>query len=75
MLKARRVASARPPPGGAVLSSSGNRRYAARAKELLRALLDGFKQHDLLTYASAISFQILTATISFGAMSQARCSQ
>jgi hypothetical protein len=29
------------------------------------ALLDGFKRHDLLTYASAISFQILTAIIPF----------
>jgi membrane protein len=37
----------------------------ARSHELLRALLDGFKQHDLLTYASAISFQILTAIIPF----------
>jgi membrane protein len=37
----------------------------ARARELARALLDGFKQHDLLTYASAISFQILTAIIPF----------
>jgi membrane protein len=65
MLKSRRIASARPPPGGAVLSSSESRRYAARATELLRALLDGFKRHDLLTYASAISFQILTAIIPF----------
>jgi membrane protein len=32
---------------------------------MVRALLDGFKQHDLLTYASAISFQILTAIIPF----------
>jgi membrane protein len=47
------------------LSSSENRRLTARAYELLRALLDGFKQHDLLTYASAISFQILTAIIPF----------
>jgi membrane protein len=47
------------------LSSSESRRLAARAEELLRALLDGFKQHDLLTYASAISFQILTAIIPF----------
>ena len=31
----------------------------------MRAILDGFKQHDLLTYASAISFQILTAVIPF----------
>jgi membrane protein len=28
-------------------------------------MLDGFKRHDLLTYASAISFQILTAIIPF----------
>jgi hypothetical protein len=34
----------------------------ARAGELTRALLDGFKQHDLLTYASAISFQISSST-------------
>jgi membrane protein len=32
---------------------------------LRRALLDGFKQHDLLTYSSAISFQILTAVVPF----------
>jgi membrane protein len=32
---------------------------------LRRALLDGFKQHDLLTYSSAISFQILTAIVPF----------
>ena len=37
----------------------------ARASELARALLDGFKQHDLLTYSSAISFQILTAIVPF----------
>jgi membrane protein len=48
-----------------VLSSSESRRFAARAHELLRAVLDGFKRHDLLTYASAISFQILTAIIPF----------
>ena len=28
-------------------------------------MLDGFKQHDLLTYSSAISFQILTAVVPF----------
>jgi membrane protein len=65
MLKPRRIASARPPVGGAVLSSSASRRIVARAHELVLALLDGFKQHDLLTYASAISFQILTAIIPF----------
>ena len=36
-----------------------------RARELRRALLDGFKQHDLLTSSSAISFQILTAVVPF----------
>src|SRR6202011_4404079 len=36
-----------------------------RARELRRALLDGFKQHDLLTYSSAISFQILPAGVPF----------
>jgi membrane protein len=36
-----------------------------RARELTRALLDGFKRNDLLTYSSAISFQILTAIIPF----------
>jgi membrane protein len=65
MLKWRRIASARPPVAGAVLSSSEERRLMARGHELVRALLDGFKQHDLLTYASAISFQILTAIIPF----------
>ncbi len=47
------------------MSSSASRRFTVRAHELLRALLDGFRQHDLLTYASAISFQILTAIIPF----------
>jgi membrane protein len=37
----------------------------SRARAWARALLDGFKEHDLLTYASAISFQILTAVIPF----------
>src|SRR6201995_3715813 len=65
MLRSRRVASARPSPDGAVLASDENRPLRARSHELLRALLDGFKQHDLLTYASAISFQILTAIVPF----------
>src|SRR5665811_1218185 len=65
MLKWRRIASARPPAGGAVLTPRADRRLTARAHELLRALLDGFQQNDLLTYASAISFQILTAIIPF----------
>jgi membrane protein len=65
MLKSRRVASAQPPAAGAVSESSEDRRLTTRAHELARALLDGFEQHDLLTYASAISFQILTAIIPF----------
>ncbi len=40
-------------------------RIAGRTRGLGRAILDGFKQHDLLTYSSAISFQILTSIIPF----------
>jgi membrane protein len=65
MAKFRRIASARPPAGGAARSSGGGLQLGARARELGRALLDGFKQHDLLTYSSAISFQILTAIVPF----------
>ena len=64
-MRSRRVASARPPPGGAARSFGHGLQVAVRAHELRRALLDGFKQHDLLTYSSAISFQILTAVIPF----------
>jgi membrane protein len=64
-MKSRRVASARPPAGGAARSSGHGLQIALRAHELRRALLDGFKQHDLLTYSSAISFQILTAVVPF----------
>jgi membrane protein len=60
-----RVASARPPRGGAKHSFGHGPRVRLRALELSRALLDGFKQHDLLTYSSAISFQILTAVVPF----------
>ena len=61
----RRVASARPPPGGAARSFGHGLQVGLRSRELWRALLDGFKQHDLLTYSSAISFQILTAVVPF----------
>ena len=61
----RRVASARPPPGGVARSFGHGQQVGLRARELGRALLDGFKQHDLLTYSSAISFQILTAVVPF----------
>jgi len=64
-MKSRRVASARPPPGGAARSLGRGEQFGLRACELARALLDGFKQHDLLTYSSAISFQILTAVVPF----------
>ncbi|MEY2441614.1 MAG: rane protein [bacterium] len=64
-MRSRRVASARPPPGGAARSVGHGLQVALRARELRRALLDGFKQHDLLTYSSAISFQIITAVVPF----------
>lgn len=65
MARARRIASARPPAGGAARSLDGGWQLGTRAPELARAVLDGFKQHDLLTYASALSFQILTAIVPF----------
>ena len=65
MAKSRRIASAHPPAGGVARSWGGGLQLGARMRELARALLSGFKEHDLLTYASAISFQILTAIIPF----------
>jgi len=65
MAKFRRIASAQATPGGAGRTLGDGWQLAARTRELGRALLDGFKDHDLLTYASAISFQILTAIIPF----------
>jgi membrane protein len=61
----RRIASAAPLADGEVGSSSDDHQLRTRTRELARALLDGFKRHDLLTYSSAISFQILTAIIPF----------
>lgn len=65
MRKAWRIASARPPVPGAARSPVGERPLGRRVLELAHALVDGFKQNDLLTYASAISFQILTAIVPF----------
>jgi membrane protein len=65
MAKSRRIASARPGASGTARSLHEGLQLGARAHELARALLDGFKHHELLTYASAISFQILTAIIPF----------
>jgi membrane protein len=65
MPNSRRVASAAPPADGEDRSAGDDRGLRTRTHELVRALLDGFKRHDLLTYASAISFQILTAIIPF----------
>lgn len=65
MAKSRRIASAHPPAGGAARWAGGGVELRGRARELTRALLDGFKRNDLLTYSSAISFQILTAIIPF----------
>ncbi len=39
--------------------------WRVRARAVAHALVVGFKEHDLLTYSSAISFQILTAIIPF----------
>jgi membrane protein len=65
MAKSRRIASAHPPRGGAARWLGGGLELRGRARELTRAILDGFKRNDLLTYSSAISFQILTAIIPF----------
>jgi membrane protein len=65
MAKSRRIASAHPPVGGAARWLGGGLQLRGRARELTRAILDGFKRNDLLTYSSAISFQILTAIIPF----------
>jgi membrane protein len=64
-VRSRRAASARPPPSGATRVFGHGPQVGPRARELMEALLDGFKQHDLLTYSSAISFQILTAVVPF----------
>jgi membrane protein len=64
-MSSRRVATARPGPAGATRSFGRGLQVGPRAHELQHALLDGFKQHDLLTYSSAISFQILTAVVPF----------
>ncbi len=64
-MRSRRVASACPPLGGATRSVGHGLQLGRRARELSCALRDGFKQHDLLTYSSAISFQILTAVVPF----------
>jgi membrane protein len=61
----KRVASARPPVGGAPHALDDGLQPVRRGRELSHALLDGFKQHDLLTYSSAISFQIMTALVPF----------
>jgi hypothetical protein len=47
----RRVASARPPVGGAARWFGHGLQIRLRARELWRALVDGFKQHALLTQA------------------------
>jgi membrane protein len=61
-----RIATAHPPSGGSARPlAGGGTRLRRRTRELARALLDGFKRHDLLTYSSAISFQIITAIVPF----------
>ncbi len=46
-------------------SPIGGGSVRARAHAIATAVVDGFRKHDLLTYASAISFQILTAIVPF----------
>jgi membrane protein len=41
------------------------RRAWCGLRDTTSAVVDGFEEHDLLTYASAISFQILTALVPF----------
>jgi membrane protein len=50
-------------PGADATRPGTARRGAART--LWRELVAGFEEHDLLTYASAIAFQILTAIVPF----------
>ena len=47
------------------LRPNGEEGRWARVREVWHALVLGFKHNDLLTYASATSFQILTAIIPF----------
>jgi membrane protein len=66
MLNWRRVPTAWPGEHGAPTRPlEESRRLGQRFRELSAAVLDGFKRHDLLTYSSAICFQILTAVIPF----------
>jgi membrane protein len=59
------MASTRAPAHVAAMPSSHDQAADTAPRELVQLLLHGFKQHDLLTYASAISFQILTAIVPF----------
>lgn len=50
------------------MAIAGGRFASARGwhtRDLARAVVHGFKRHDLLTYSSALSFQILTAIVPF----------
>lgn len=61
----RTIEAGHPPAQEATPPSSDDRALGTPGHALVHLLLDGFKRHDLLTYASAISFQILTAIIPF----------
>ena len=65
MSHSRGLASAQAPVHGTAPPSGDDRGLATPGHDLVHLVLDGFKRHDLLTYASAISFQILTAIIPF----------
>jgi membrane protein len=61
-----RTVEAAPRPAHEAMPPSGDDHALGTPEHaLVHLVLDGFKRHDLLTYASAISFQILTAIIPF----------
>jgi len=61
----RTIEAAPPPAHEAIPLSSDDQARGTPRHALVHLVLDGFKRHDLLTYSSAISFQILTAIIPF----------
>lgn len=64
-MSSRRRPLAHPRLGGRARSFWRGLQIGPRSHWLVKALLDGFRESDLLTYSSAISFQILTAVVPF----------
>src|SRR5690349_11419556 len=65
MVSSRGIETTGRPAHVAVAPSTDDPATGTPPQELVHLLMDGFKRNDLLTYASAISFQILTAIIPF----------